>query len=76
MWVPNRSSMSCDLSVFVYQPVESVAVLEVGAPWLSRTRPHPIPILRNTVSARGHGCPVSSDLASVRTCEQARCNLS
>jgi hypothetical protein len=29
LWVPNRSSVSCELSVFVYQPAESVAALEV-----------------------------------------------
>jgi hypothetical protein len=29
LWVPNRSSMSGDLGVFVYQPAESVAALEV-----------------------------------------------
>jgi hypothetical protein len=29
LWVPNRSSASCGLGIFMYQPTESVATLEV-----------------------------------------------
>jgi hypothetical protein len=29
LWVPNWSSTSCDLGVFVYQPVEHVATSDV-----------------------------------------------
>jgi hypothetical protein len=31
LWVPNRSSMSGDLGIFMYQPTESVATSEVQA---------------------------------------------
>jgi hypothetical protein len=29
LWVPNRSSRSCGLGIFMYQPTESVAASEV-----------------------------------------------
>jgi hypothetical protein len=29
VWMPNKSSTSCDLGIFVYQPTESVATSEV-----------------------------------------------
>jgi hypothetical protein len=29
LWVPNRSSMSCDVGIFVDQPTEQVAVSQV-----------------------------------------------
>jgi hypothetical protein len=28
VWVPNRSSTSCDLDIFVYQPIEQIATSE------------------------------------------------
>jgi hypothetical protein len=36
VWVPNRSSKSCDLGVFVYQPTEQVATSEVKLGWRRR----------------------------------------
>jgi hypothetical protein len=33
LWVPNWSSTSCDLGVFVYQPVELNAPSEVKLGW-------------------------------------------
>jgi hypothetical protein len=33
LWVPNWSSTSCDLGVFVYQPVEQNAPSEVKLGW-------------------------------------------
>jgi hypothetical protein len=29
LWVPNRSSMSCDVGIFVDQPAEQVAAAQV-----------------------------------------------
>ena len=36
LWVPNWSSTSCDLGVFVYQPVEHVATSDVRLGWRRR----------------------------------------
>jgi hypothetical protein len=36
VWVPNWSSTSCDLGVFVYQPVEQIATSEVKLGWRRR----------------------------------------
>ena len=36
LWVPDWSSTSCDLGVFVYQPVEQVATSQVKLGWQCR----------------------------------------
>jgi hypothetical protein len=36
LWVPNWPSTSCDLGVFVYQPVEQIATSEAKAGWRPR----------------------------------------
>jgi hypothetical protein len=36
VWVPNWSSTSCDLGVFVYQPVEQIATSQVKLEWRCR----------------------------------------
>jgi hypothetical protein len=36
VWVPNWSSTSCDVGVFVYQPVEQVATSDVRLGWRRR----------------------------------------
>jgi hypothetical protein len=36
LWVPNWSSTSCDLGVFVYQPIEPIATSEVELGWRRR----------------------------------------
>ena len=36
LWVPNWSSTSCDLGVFVYQPAEQVATSQVKLGWRCR----------------------------------------
>jgi hypothetical protein len=33
LWVPNRSSMSCDLGIFVDQPTEPVTTSEAKLGW-------------------------------------------
>jgi hypothetical protein len=36
LWVPKWSSTSCDVGVFVYQPVEQVATSDVRLGWRRR----------------------------------------
>ena len=36
VWVPSRSSTSCDLGVFVYQPIEQIATSEPKLGWRRR----------------------------------------
>jgi hypothetical protein len=33
LWVPNRSPMSCDLGIFVYQPTEPITTSEAKLGW-------------------------------------------